>query len=68
MDEEKIKLELYESDISNLQGILERHKELLEREVKSTDDPGEKDMLRFQQRKTESLAEKVSEVYDEKIR
>lgn len=68
MDEEKIKLELYKREISNLQGILERHKELLEREVKSTDDPSEKDMLRFQQRKTESLAKKISEVYDEKIR
>lgn len=68
MDEETIELELYKREISDLLGILNRHEELLEKEVDSTDDPGEKDMLRFQQRKTENLVKKVSEIYDAKIR
>lgn len=68
MDEKIIKLELYKREISDLLGILNRHAELLKKEVDSIDDPGEKDMLRFQQRKTENLVKKVSEIYDEKVR
>ncbi len=65
-NEETINLELYEWEVTDLIGILQRHKERIEDELETMEDQGEAWMLRTQKRKSDNLLEKISKIHEEK--
>lgn len=65
-EEENINIELYDWEITDLIGILKRHKEKIQDEIEKVEDQSEAWMLRTQKRKTDNLLEKISKIHEEK--
>lgn len=64
MKEKIVKIELCKWEVGDLIGILNRHMELLQNELESTNDQSEEWMLRTQKRKTNHILKKAKQTYD----